>query len=147
MNVKTNECIKRLEILKAQGLLTDIDIIKIFEKGSMCISEPNMVLGQPCGVIFDIESKPKYKKIFNEEIKPRLQRLNAVPYFGIVQNTSFGLMFMVFYVSESESNWETERDELRDKSICAYVYNIDESFGEVGYIDYGMFNGGPIRTA
>lgn len=149
MNKIINECVERLEILKKQGLETDINIVEVFKKGSICISEPNMVFGMPCGVIFNIENKPYYKQIFEDTIIHEMKLIykDITPYFGIVQNTSFGLLFSVFYVSHDEQEWEQERYELENKDLCVYVFNIDDSYGEFGYIKYEMFTGGPIRTA
>ncbi len=136
------EGVRRLEILKSQGLMTDIDVVKMYENDELCVSEANSVFGEVCGVIIPVKNKPKYKGVMEDgELS-----LYGTPYFAIAQNTSFGLMLSVLYISSDESQWPCEREYLSEKAPYAYVYNFDEDFGEIGSIYYDMFNGGPIRV-
>lgn len=138
------ECITRLNMLIDQGVLTDINILKLFEKGELCVSEANMILGEPCGVILNLKEKSKYYEIFKNKVEGDI---NGKPYFIMVQNTSFGLLMSVLFVSVYAEEWEMDRESLAEHEPLAFVYNINEKFGEVGYIKYDIFNGGPIRTA
>lgn len=147
MNSVKEECKQRLEILKQQGLITDMDVVGLFENDRLCISEANMMLGQPCGIIFELSDKSEYNNVFKEKITSSLNKSGATPYFLMAQNTSLGLLVSVLYVSEYVEQWEMERDDLENQNPCAYVYNIDEGFCEVSYIRYKMLNGGPIRIA
>ena len=127
-----------------KGVLTDIDIVGLFKKGELCVSEANMVLGMPCGVIFDLKSKKKYYEIYKNNIK---NSIDGEPYFIMAQNTSYGLLLSVLYVSKYTQEWQMDGDSLNSGNPLAYIYNVDEDFGEVGYIRFDIFNGGPIRTA
>ncbi len=138
------ECIDRIEMLIDQGVLTDIDILGLFEKGELCVSEANMLFGSPCGVIFNLKDKKRYYEIFKNKVE---NEIYGKAYFIMVQNTSFGMMMSVLYVPNFEEDWELNKADLEERSPYAYIYNFDEDYGEAGYIRYDIFNGGPIRTA
>lgn len=138
------ECLDRIEFLKEQGLLTDLNVTELFEEGKLCISEANMVFGQPCGVVHVLKNKPVYQKVVDKNFE--IKHI-ATPYFAMAQNTSFGLMISILYVSHYPEQWENERRMLKEQKPFAFVYNIDEDYGEVGPIIYQIINGGPIRTA
>lgn len=143
-NAVKKECLARIEILKEQGLMTDLDVTGLFEKGELCVSEANVVLGYPCGVIMPLSQKKSYGDAIRKNLIPLI---HGTPYFAMAQNTSYGIMLSVLCVSNNEDAWETERENLENKEPLAFVYNFDDDFEDVGYIVYEMFNGGPIRTA
>ncbi len=137
-----DECIKRLNILKEQGLITDIDVMGRFEKGLLCISEKNEIFGEACGVIFPLEGRPSYGIPLKESVFPRLR---GTPYMLMAQDTNMGKMITVLFVSAFPEEWERERDELYRKVSCACVYNMKFGGIDIGYIRYEMMNGGPVR--
>ena len=140
-----DECINRLNTLKEQGLLTDIDVVELFRKGELCVSEGVMLFGEKTGLILPVSSRPSYKKVLEDELS-YLFESSCTPYFVISQQTSFGRLLSVFYVSHDEDEWDDERHMLEERRPLAIVYNFEEDYDEVGQIEYEMFSGGPIRT-
>lgn len=142
MDVK-KECLERINILKEQGLLTDIDVLKMFENENIvCISEANQLFGEIIGIVMPSTQKKMYQTAL-ANMKNDMPK--TTPYFGMAQNTSFGMMVSLLYVGSSPSTWEEERNNLKSKLCYAYVYNVDDEYGEIGSIEYDMFMGGPIR--
>ena len=142
MDVK-KECMERINILKEQGLLSDLDILKLFKnEGCVCISEANLLMGEIIGIVI-----PATEKIYKTALEyMKMHHPKITPYFGMAQNTSFGMLVSFLYVGSNPSEWEEERNDLKNKQCYAYVYNVDYEFGEIGTIAYDMFMGGPIRT-
>ncbi len=138
-----DECLKRLDILKEQGLITDIDVTGLFEKGQLCISESHEIFGEDCGIIFPLIGRPSYATVLEKSVFPRLK---GTPYMAMVRNTNVGKIITVLFVSPYIKEWEKEREELAQKVSCAYVYNMTLDAIDVGYIRYEMMNGGPVRT-
>ncbi len=73
---------------------------------------------------------------------------NAVVYHIVKTNTLIGCMLSVFYVSDTESEWETDREDLKNGEQLCYVKNIDNpDCSEFGYIRFQKQYGGLMRTA
>ena len=140
-NVK-QECIRRLGVLRKQGLLTDIDVVAKFEQGELCVSEAQRIMGETVGIIFPVSSKPLYQKALSD-----MYYDEAILYFLMAQNTTLGMMLTALFVSAHQDEWEMEQQALEAKEPCAYIYNYDTMDTECGFIRYDLFNGGPIRIA
>ena len=73
---------------------------------------------------------------------------NAVVYHIIKTYTSIGCMLSVFYVSDDESEWEMDKEDMKTGEQLCYVKNIDnEDCSEFGYIQFKRCFGGIVRTA
>lgn len=61
-------------------------------------------------------------------------------YHVIEDNTALGTLVTFLYVSKEkfQKDWEMER--LCDNVIMAYVYNLDEEFGEMGSVELDAVN-------
>lgn len=137
------EALLRIEILEEEGMFTDLNIKDLLKKGELCVSELTVIF-EIVGVILPIETKSKYNKVYFDN-KKAFESLMIHPYFALAQNTSLGLLISFLYVSEYEEEWEFERECLRNHRPLAWVYNIDDETGEIGFIHYRMFAGGPGR--
>lgn len=139
------ECLYRLNLLKEQGLLTDVNVIDLFkDEDTICVSEANRILDMIIGVVMPINQKTIYMKAYNKLLN---EYCDVTPYFAMAQNTSFGMMVSFLYVGSNSEYWESEKRDLMNKEPFAYVYNFDEDSLEVGGINFEFFNGGPIRIA
>lgn len=76
------------------------------------------------------------------------EKYNAVVYHVIHNNTEFGELYSLLYVSEYEKEWEDDKSDLTDGCPIAYVKNIDDDIcSEFGSIGIRMQFGGLVRTA
>lgn len=66
--------------------------------------------------------------------------ISAFVYHVIEDNTALGTLVTFLYVSKEkfQKDWEMER--LCDNVIMAYVYNLDEEFGEMGSVELDAVN-------
>ncbi len=59
-----------------------------------------------------------------------------------------GQFLSLLYVSHYEEEWEDDRRELQEEGLsAAYVWNVEERFGEIGFIQVKMAQGGLVRVA
>ena len=87
------------------------------------------------------EDEKKFVKEFEDET-------NAVVYHTIKSCTTIGRMLSVFYVSDDESEWKSDREDIKIGEQLCYVKNIDnDDCSEFGYICFLKSCGGLIRTA
>ncbi len=83
-----------------------------------------------------------------EFVKDFESEYNAVVYHIVKTNTTIGCMLSVFYVSDTESEWKTDRADLKNGEQLCYVQNIDNpDYSEFGYICFQKNCGGLMRTA
>ena len=132
------EIIERLEILKNAGLLSDLDITKIYiMEGEICCSMLQSVLGTPVGVVNRISSNPNILKMME-----MLQEQMPMQLYFVMDSVDNKLAFLS--VSEDETDWEAEKLALEKGRPFAAVVDLDEMTAEVKQIRYKMVNGGPI---
>jgi len=132
------EIVERLEILKNAGLMSDLDITKIYiREGEICCSLLRSVLGTAVGVVNRISSSPQ-----NEQLLEMLQKQAPMKLYFLMDSTENKLAFL--YVSEDESKWEYEKLALEKGKSVAVVVDLDEMTAGVKEIRYKMVNGGPI---
>ena len=95
------------------------------------------------GCIDNIDYDERYVDVCRDFEK----RTNAYVYHAIETNTMFGKMLALLFVSDdkNEEEWSVERPQKN--FVQAYVYNLDEEFGEFGDICLASDNGALIRTS
>lgn len=72
---------------------------------------------------------------------------NTLVYHVIHNNTVFGEMLAFLYVSDSEEEWEMDREDLKNGIALAYVENVsNKCCSEFGSIGIQPSFGGLIRT-
>lgn len=136
-----DESKKRLEILQKMGLWDEVT--KMWKKKSVaCVSETKMIF-ELCGVNFTFNEMPELKAI-----KEKFEATYGYTvYYGIYSNTNCGRHLALLFVSPDEEEWESNQEDLKEGYPYAYVWNIDEEFGEIGSIGIKMATGGLVRTA
>ena len=73
---------------------------------------------------------------------------NAVVYHIIKTYTTIGCMLSVFYVSDDEAEWESDREDMKIGEQLCYVKNLDnEDCSEYGFICFQKNCGGLMRIA
>lgn len=132
------EIVERLEILKNAGLMSDLDITKIYiQEDEICCSLLRSVLGTAVGVVNRISSSPK-----NMQLLELLQEQVAMKLYFLMDSNENKLAFLS--VSADESDWEYEKLALEKGRPFAVVVDMDEMTVRVKQIRYEMVNGGPI---
>lgn len=132
------EIVERLEILKDAGLVSDLDITKVYiQKGEICCSLLQSVLGVPVGVVNRISSSPN-----DMQLMKMLQQQMSMQIYFLMDSTKNKLAFLT--VSENEGDWEIEKLELKEGQPFAVVVDLDEGTTAVEQITITMVNGGPI---
>lgn len=104
--------------------------------------EENKVNASEGGILYWLTDKEKkiVKDFENEH--------NAVVYHCIRNNTEFGQLLALLYVSDSSEEWQYDNDDLSSGYALAYVHNFDEPlFSEFGSIGITPRFGGILRTA
>lgn len=136
-----SEIVERLEILKNLGIETDLDISGIYANdGEICFSMLMTVLGSHVAVVNRISSRSAYVDLLNILI----EKTNKTFYF-LVGSTGHKLAFL--FVSDDQSNWESEKMKLEKKTANAVVVDVQEMTAEIEEITFGIMNGGPIFVA
>lgn len=137
-NEMKNEALARMRILKIhENAVNDLeknDIANVSFFG--------------CGILY----WPTDKQI--ELIKKFEDQYNCLVYHGISSTTEIGELLTLLYISQYESDWPTDREDLKNYdprygySIMAYVYNLsNDIFSEFGSVCVKPKNGGLVRTA
>lgn len=137
-NEMKNEALARMRILKIHEIA-----VNDLEKNDMANVS---FLG--CGILY----WPADKQI--ELIKKFEDQYNCLVYHGISSTTEIGELLTLLYISQYESDWPTDREDLKNYdprygySIMAYVYNLsNDIFSEFGSVCVKPKNGGLVRTA
>lgn len=69
------------------------------------------------------------------------KKYNALVYHIIYTCTSFGELYTMLYVSEYTSDWENDRNDLKNSSCYAYVWNkSDKVLSEIGLVGVEKVN-------
>ena len=132
------EISERLEILKNAGLMSDLDITRVYiREGEICCSLLRSVLGTAVGVVNRISSSPQ-----NMQLLEMMQEQVPMKLYFLLDSTQNKLAFL--YVSEDEMKWEYEKLALEKGRPLAVVVDLDEMTAGVKQIRYEMVNGGPI---
>lgn len=137
-NEMKNEALARMHILKIhENVINDLkndDMVNVSFFG--------------CGILY----WPTDKQI--ELIKKFEDQYNCLVYHAISSTTEIGELLTLLYISQYESDWPTDREDLKNYdprygySIMAYVYNLsNDIFSEFGSVCVKPKNGGLVRTA
>ena len=137
-NEMKNEALARMRILKIHE-----NAINDLEKNDMV-----NVSFFGCGILYWPTDKQ------TELIKKFEDQYNGLVYHAISSTTKIGELLTLLYISQYESDWPTDREDLKNYdpkygySIMAYVYNLaNDIFSEFGSICVKPKNGGLVRTA
>lgn len=109
----------------------------------MCAEAP------PFGALFWVDNDPEWDSI----VKKVEEENNILVYHITHENTEFGEMLTMLYVSSHEEEWEMDFEDLCDTYegshyVYAYVYNLtDPQLSEFGRVGIKEAGGGLIRTA
>lgn len=132
------EIVERLEILKNTGIITDLDITKVFtHEGTICCSVLKSVLGMPMGIINRITCNESYLKLFKFVSEQTEMKL----YFCM--NSADG-KWAFLCLSENPADWEFEKLALEKKVPNAIVVDLQNTTITIEKIKYEIVNGGPI---
>ena len=87
----------------------------------------------------------------DEEIRPKVEKFEkehgALVYHAIMNNTEFGKMYSLLYVSKYKSEWERDNEDMNDGYIFSFVLTEGDYSNEFGSIGVKAVNGGLARTA
>lgn len=142
MTKKEKEALRRLNILKARGLMPEV-VRNYKTDKQVYFSEFNGF----CGALFYIENAPD---IVLNKIK-ELERNGDVVYHATHEKLWFGECWDLFVVTDEDvanDEWgESMRDDFDKYGIqFAYVINIDKpTFSEFGSIYVDTMGGGIVR--
>ena len=126
VEVKREEAIKRLEILKSRGLKY-LPAIKCFKDGKDIGLFENQ--GFMKSVYYQVKlntgDKGFYDKLYSK-IQEFEKLYNSLVYLILISHSSFGTLCDFFYVSDYEKEWEDDRNDLLDDYAFVYSYNMDD---------------------
>ena len=141
MDPQDVEIIRRLNILKKQGLTSDLDVIDLYQRRrEICLSRLEMVFGYPVGVILRSSQAEKYEKLI-AQVK---EQFSLTPYFAMVTNLDESRVMAILFLSPDPDDWEEERDALGDKEPYAVVLDFEHMSLDLKRIEYTFCNGGPV---
>lgn len=126
-----SEATLRAEQLKERFDLKDT-IVELAKQGKASFS---------CNGLFSSGIYPlEESNGFDELIGAFEKERGAYVYHVIEDNTALGTLITFLYVSKEKfrKDWEIQR--LCDNTIMAYIYNLDEEFGEIGSVELGCVN-------
>ena len=134
MDFRAKQEAEAIERMKLLGLIANV--ISEFQ------NEKVINKSEQVGILYWLDEDEKnFVKDFEAEN-------NAVVYHIIKTYTSIGCMLSVFYVSDDESEWEMDKEDMKTGEQLCYVKNIDnEDCSEFGYIQFKRCFGGIVRTA
>ena len=106
------------------------------------INEKVINKSEHIGILYWLdEDEKKFIRDFEDET-------NSVVYHIIKTYTMIGCMLSVFYVSDDDSEWESDREDIKIGEQLCYVKNLDnDDCSEYGFIHFQKNCGGLMRTA
>lgn len=118
------------------------------------------ILGLQENVIKEFENENKLNKSeligflywLNEEetkmIKEWEQNTGNLAYHVRLDNTNFGQLYSIFYVSKNEEEWELDVNDLANNMSLVYVINrTNDLMSEYGSISFKKNIGGIVRAS
>lgn len=128
--------------LQKREAIERMQLLQIYKNTIKEFDEENIVNKSESGFLYWLtdEEKGCVTEFENE--------YNALVYHVIKNYTQIGTLLTFLYVSDSEDEWEYDRDDLKYGYACAYVKNLeDETCSEFGSVCIKPQYGGLIRTA
>ena len=123
------EAIKRMKLLKL-----DNSCIEAFTKGKVWESEGY-------GALYEVNQKEQELIDNFEKNHP-----NCLVYHMIHNKFEFGECYSMLYVSGDKEEWESDKEDIKDGYVFAYVENIDDDWcSEFGSIAVKSQFGGLVR--
>ncbi len=84
---------------------------------------------------------------YKEKVAEFEEKFGGLAFLAIEDNTEFGKLLSILYVSRYQGEWESDRDALRTVFPSAYVFNLDaEECSEFGSIGVRNQFGGLVRV-
>lgn len=120
--MKERQKAEALARMKLLGIFPEA-IKQFYQDGKVSISEP------PFGALYWAEGWDL------DRIEQFEEDQNALVYLIIRSYTAYGKMDSYLYVSHNEDEWESDREDLRNRLPVAYTLNLgDPQLSELGYI-------------
>lgn len=141
-NLQKTEALNRLRILQMKyGLLENV--ITEFEKEeTLYYSE--YVNKQSPAILYWVSNKEEYQRA----IKEFEEEHDALVYHAILTKTVFGTILTLLYVSEEQTVWKEDREQLQEGIPLAYCINLeDDTCSEFGGVQIAGAKGGITRLA
>lgn len=130
---KKVEAIKRMKALKLFG-----PCIKAFEERN------EVQLSEMTGGLYEFSADAE----LNAKVKAFEEEYNALVYHVIRTFTEFGELYSFMYVSDYESEWELDNEDIADGYSMAYVWNKNDDWcSEFGSIAVREKFGGLVRIS
>ena len=131
------EDLKQLQINEA---IKRMKLIRIFDKTIDEFKDEGLISKSIRGGLYWIDNDDE-KRVQEFE-----EKYNAVVYSIIENNTEFGKVQALFYVSKNVDEWNLDVEDLENGISNCYVYNLDcPEFSEFGAIGFRNVFGGLIR--
>lgn len=136
------EADKRIRILEEMNVWDEVS--DFWKEGTVCFTKtaviPLFSKTEEVGVTFTFEEDIRLKKI-KEQYE---SNTGCLVYYGIDTKTDTGEILSLLFVSSDESQWETERGNLRKGYPTAYSYHVASGLEEIGTIRTKMARGGGL---
>lgn len=137
VEVKREEAIKRLEILKSKGLKY-LHAIKCFKDGKDIGLFENQ--GFMKSVYYQVKLNTGDKGFYDnlyQKIQGFEKNYNAIVYLVLESHTAFGTLCDFFYISDNQEEWEDDKQLLKEGYSYVYCYNMDDDMcSEIGEIAF-----------
>ena len=149
VQVKREEALKRLQILKEMGMVYT-PAIKCFKNGEdIGIFENQGVMKAVYYQVYLNTGDGGFYDNLKKAIEEFEAEEEAVVYLVLVTHTVVGTLCHMFHVSDNEDEWEMDREDLKQGYAFVYGYNMEAPiFSECGDIAFKMDSrcGGPYAA-
>ena len=127
---KLEEAVRRMKLLKLHhNTIEDLVKHNIINKS------------EQRGILYWLEGEEE------EIIREWEKETGNLAYHVIYNNTEFGRLLNVLYVSKYQDDWVLDRRDIEEGNVLAYVKNLDDDYcSEYGSIGIKPSIGGLIRT-
>ena len=100
------------------------------------------------GILYWLRNNPKWEEI----VRKAEEKYGFLVYHCTHEYLTFGECLTMLYVSDSEEEWEMDRDDMRKvngkRYFCAYVCNLtNPDFSSIGGVEMEEIGGGLVRVA
>ena len=139
---RKQEALKRLHMLNLHP-----NVLRDFKQGTLNCSDriefgPLSKFGpSTIGALFWLSDEEQ------EKVKEIEKKYEITVYHMTYEETAFGELYDLFYVSSHKDEWERDRQELKAGYPCVYTVNVDDPLcSEFGAIGIRSVGGALIRT-
>ena len=133
---------EELKIKQKQEAIERMKMLKIYSQAIKEFEKENVInVSEHGGILFWLDDEQQ------EMVKRFEEKYNTVVYHVIHNYTEFGELYSLLYVSQHETEWGYDKDDIKHNIALCYVVNKDEeNFSEFGSIGIKPQFGGVIRT-